>query len=624
MCGIFGFYSNKLSVDDQISILKNMGERLIHRGPDDEGYFFYNRMAMGMRRLRIIDLETGKQPIYSYNKSNVIVFNGEIYNFRELRKDLNEKGYKFRTKSDTEVVVNLYQEKGVESLQDFNGMFAFGIYDKTKDELFIARDRFGIKPLYYYYQNETLIFASEIKALLCYPDVSREISVEALDLYLTFEHVPAPYSIYKNISKLEQGHYLLLKNGKLTKQRYYEVSYGNKHTSRDTTEYIENLDILINRAVKRRTISDVPLGAFLSGGIDSALITYYLVKNSSKKVKTFSVAFEDKSFDESFYSRQVADYLCTDHHEHIFTTDDLIKSLPAIIDNMDEPFADASLLPTALLSRFAHETVTVALSGDGGDEIFAGYPTYYARKLAQYIPKWVYPLIRIGAKILPVNDDNISFDFRVKKFIEGLGIQPDLRHQIWLGSFTPKQKLEILNIDTLNQLEDKTFVSNFLLSHMRSCDTENNWERSLWIDMRFYLQDNMLVKVDRASMMHSLEVRVPYLDHQLVEYAIRIPAKYKYNCSISKYILKKLASAYLPKNIVKRSKKGFGIPIAKWIKHDLKSHFQETLSKDKINTQGFLNGCNVQSLLYEHLLNKKDNRKLLWTLYIFSLWLENN
>lgn len=623
MCGIFGFYTNKISADDQISILKHMGERLIHRGPDAEGYFTHNHMAMGMRRLSIIDLETGKQPIFSCDKSHVIVFNGEIYNFRELRKDLKEKGYQFQTKSDTEVVVNMYQEKGAESLQDFNGMFAFALYDETKDELFIARDRFGIKPLYYCYQNDTLVFASEIKALLCYPSISREISADALDLYLTFEHVPAPYSIYKNIHKLEQGHYLILKNGRLIKKRYYKISYGNKHTSRNTAEYIEDLDLLINSAVKRRTISDVPFGAFLSGGIDSALIAYYLVKNSSKKVKTFNVAFEDKSFDESHYSRQVADHLCTDHHEHVFTTDDLIKSLPAILDNMDEPFADASLLPTALLSRFTRENVTVALSGDGSDEIFAGYPTYYARKLAQYVPKWVYPLMRIGANVLPVNDDNISFDFKVKKFIEGLGNPPDLRHQIWLGSFAPVQKLEIFSKDTLNTLEDKTSVSNLVRSHMRTCDTESNWERSLWLDMRFYLQDNMLVKVDRASMMHSLEVRVPYLDHQLVEYAIRIPAKYKYNGRVSKYILKKLASVYLPENIVKRPKKGFGIPIAKWMKHELRSHFQEILSEDRINTQGFFNGRNVKSLLNQHLLNKKDNRKLLWTLYIFSLWLEN-
>ena len=624
MCGIFGFHSNKISVDDQFSILRNMGDRLVHRGPDDEGYYVHNRMAMGMRRLSVIDLETGKQPIYSHNQSQVIVFNGEIYNFRELRNDLKKKGYQFRTKSDTEVVVNMYQEKGAESLQYFNGMFAFALYDQTKDELFIARDRFGIKPLYYYYQNDTLIFASEIKALLCCPYVSREISADALDMYLTFEHVPAPYSIYKNISKLEHGHYLQLKNGRLTKKRYYKISYRNKHTAGDATEHLENLDSLIDNAVKRRTISDVPFGAFLSGGIDSALITYYLVKNSSKPVKTFNVAFEEKSFDESGYSRQVADHLCTDHHEHVFTTDDMINSLPAIIDNMDEPFADASLIPTTLLSRFARENVTVALSGDGSDEIFAGYPTYYARKLARYVPEWFYPLMRIGAKALPVNDDNISFDFKVKKFIEGMGVQPDLRHQIWLGSFTPKQKLELFNNDTFNRIGNETSVSNLILTHMENCDTENNWERSLWLDMRFYLQDNMLVKIDRSSMMHSLEVRVPYLDHQLVEYAVRIPAKFKYNGRVSKYILKKLAGVHLPENIVKRPKKGFGIPIAKWIKHKPQLHFKETLSKDRIDNQGFFDGSYVQSLLNEHLFNRKDNRKLLWTLYIFSLWLDNN
>ena len=414
----------------------------------------------------------------------------------------------------------------------------------------------------------------------------------------------------------------IFKNYDLKDETYYTLSYKDKFKEKDPDFYLETLDRLIEHSVKLRTISDVPLGAFLSGGIDSSLITYYLAKNS-RKVKTFSIGFKEKTFDESSYARQVSNFLGTEHYEEMFSPDEMIKILPDVIDKMDEPFADASFLPAYLLSQYTKEKVTVALSGDGGDEVFAGYPTYFARKIGDHLPKWSYHFLNPLAHLLPVSDDNISFDFKVKKFVSGLPYNNDIRHQIWLGSFDPYQKRELFSRDIISQLGNDVDSFQIIDDYMKLCDTENNWERSLWLDMRFYLQDNMLVKVDRTSMMNSLEVRVPFLDHNLVEFVTRIPANLKYRGNTSKYILKQLAKKYIPENIVNRPKKGFGIPIAKWIKSDLKETFKQTLSKDKISSERFFKGEYVQTLLRQHLENKKDNRKLLWTLFVFEQWLEN-
>ena len=596
-----------------------MGNHLIHRGPDDEGYFQHKNIAMGIRRLSIIDLHNGKQPIYSNDRNYVIVYNGEVYNYKELKIELEKKGYHFNTKTDTEVVVNLYQEKGADCLNDLNGMFAFAIYDINKDELFIARDRFGIKPLYYNFKDSTFIFASELKAILQYPNINPTISPNALDLYLTFEYVPAPWTIYEKIYKLEQGHFLILREGELVNRKWYNITYQPKFQSHDPKDYLDEMDDLINKAVQRRTISDVPLGTFLSGGIDSSMICYYLVKNSNQKVHTFNIGFDEPSFDESSYARQVAEYLGTYHHEQVFTTKEMTDVIPQIFTNMDEPFADASLLPTYLLSKFTRQNVTVSLSGDGGDEVFAGYPTYYARKLAGWIPQWSYPVLKYITNRLPVNDENISFDFKAKKFTEALGYHPDIRHQLWLGSFSDYQKISLFNEDVKFQLNGINTVTDLIEDHMINCDTEENWERSLWSDMRFYLQDNMLVKVDRASMMNSLEVRVPLLDHTVVEYAARIPERFKYKGTISKYLFKHVAKSYLPKKVINRSKKGFGIPVAKWIKGDLKKNFQDVLHNSE-SSSNFFNQSYINHLYLDHINCQKDNRKLLWTIFVFLKW----
>tara|TARA_Y100000294_G_scaffold144178_1_gene139052 strand:- start:165 stop:2042 length:1878 start_codon:yes stop_codon:yes gene_type:complete len=621
MCGIFGF-SSPLSTDDQSSVLREMGNCLIHRGPDDHGYFQKNHIGMGMRRLSIIDLQSGKQPIYSNNGNCVIVYNGEVYNYKDLRTDLEDRGYHFHTETDTEVIVNLYQEKGVDCLHDLNGMFAFAVYDIQKDELFLARDRFGIKPLYYLFENNSFVFGSELKAVIQYPAVNTTISLEAVDLYLTFDYVPAPWSIFENINKLEQGHYVTLKNGKLNKKQWYQLTFAPKFDSDKATDYLEKLDYLIQEAVRRRTVSDVPLGGFLSGGIDSSLISHYLVKSSNTPLKTFSIGFDEPSFDESRYARQMADHLGTEHHEKIFSVDDMKNLIPNIFESMDEPFADASLLPTYFLCSYAKEEVTVALSGDGGDEVFGGYPTYYARKLAEQIPPWTYSILKYGANLLPVNDDNISFDFKAKKFTEALKYDPDVRHQYWLGSFNHSQKQSLFSNDVKNKLNGKDILTGLVKNQMQDCDTEDNWERSLWQDMRFYLQDNMLVKVDRASMMNSLEVRVPLLDHEVVEFSARIPAKFKYRNTQSKYILKRMAEHHLPNEIVYREKKGFGIPIAKWLKKELKTQFDDMVENSEL-CEHLFDSDYLHKLQDDHLNNRKDNRKLLWAVLVLHECMEN-
>lgn len=620
MCGIFGFVSGSISYEKKHALLKAMGDKIVYRGPDDDGYAIHDNCALGMRRLSIIDLETGKQPIYNSDKTLLIIFNGEIYNYRKLRTRLLKEGCQFKTKTDTEVILKLYQVFGERCLNELNGMFSFAIYDITQQRLFIARDRFGIKPLYYSFQNNHFVFASELKSLLIHPEVKKSLSLESIDLYLSFEHIPAPYTIYKNIHKLEQGHYLIFKDQKLTNITYYQFSFKNKKPSINATDYLDELDHKLNAAVNRRTISDVPLGAFLSGGIDSSLICNYLVQNSNKRVQTFSIGFEEESFDESNFAMRVANYLDTEHHQHIFSSKKLIETLPNIITNMDEPFADPSLLPTFLLSQYTRKYVTVALSGDGSDELFAGYPTYLARKIARFVPKWSYqPLLSFVNK-LPVNDDNISLDFKIKRFSRGLLFDPDLRHQVWLGCFDPKQKTTLFSYATNELLKHRNLLDEIIHDHMTNCDTENNWERSLWIDLRFYLQDNMLVKVDRASMMNSLEVRVPFLDHIVVEYVNRIPASLKYKGTTSKFILKQLASRYLPEDIINRPKKGFGIPVAKWFKKELKPMLLETLSIQNLNKHQLFNPTFIQSLITDHLKNRSDNRKELWTLFIFQLW----
>lgn len=621
MCGIAGYVSPK--IEDGSAILHRMNQKMIHRGPDDDGVYVNGATGLSMRRLSIIDLEKGRQPIWNETGTVGIVFNGEIYNFRQLREELIQKGHRFSTGTDTEVVVHLYEEEGIACLHRLNGMFAFALYDRDNDQLFLARDRLGEKPLHYTYQNGNFVFASEIKSILVFPGIEPQIDLKSLNLYLTYEYVPAPYTIYQNIYKLEPGHYLTLKQGKLEIQSYWRPSFRRIQENLSLNETVERLRHHIARSVKMRTMSDVPLGAFLSGGIDSSLVTAFLTRISSHPVKTFNIAFEEDSFDESKYARNAAEFLGTEHHEEKLTSRQMQDILPDVLENLDEPFADGSLIPTYLLSKFTRQKVTVALSGDGGDELFGGYPTYQAHRLARWIPRWVGKPARELAGLLPGSDENISLDFKIRRFASGLAYEPSIRNQIWLGAFGSDEKKTLFTPEVNEALKNE---DEFKLIRERwgSCDSSHYLNRIWDLDLRFYLQDDILFKVDRASMANSLEVRPPYLDHELVEFVCSLKPDLKLKGMTTKFILKEAAKGILPDSIIHRSKKGFGIPIAQWIKGDLKEMFTDFLSESQIRKTGFFNPSYTSCLLKEHLAEKKDHRKLLWTLFVFEAWREGS
>ena len=619
MCGIYGFNSN-FDKSKKLEILKRMGNSLSHRGPDYSGSYIDDNLAMGIERLSVLDIKNGLQPVFSNNKRFVIVYNGEIYNHLELRKDLHKSGYIFKTNSDTELLVNLFQHKGIACLSDLNGMFAFAIYDIKKKEIFIARDRFGIKPLYYHKKGKTFSFASELKGLLCFSEIDKTISPESIDLFLTMEYVPAPYSIYKEIYKLEQGHYLIVSDAGIKKKKWYEFDYQPKTILKTKEEYIDEIDYLINKSVKMRTLSDVPFGSFLSGGLDSSLISYYLSSIQNKPIKTFNISFEDSSFDESNHANTIASYLGTDHTSEVFSRERMIDILPLIWEMMDEPFSDPSLLPSFLLSQLTKNDVTVALSGDGGDEVFAGYPTYLAHRLVKLIPKSSYQILAAISDKLPINNRNMSFDFKLRQFTKGLGVNSSVMHQFWLGSFNTIEKMNNYTSQFKNQLTKNENLEFIVKEHMKDVSTNIGWEKHLYQDFRFYLQDDMLVKVDRSSMANSLEVRIPFLDHNIVEYMAKVPSSFKYNFLTSKYLLKKLGEKYLPRDIVYRPKKGFGIPVADWLLTTLKKPMENIVNNPNSFINSIFNKKYTQNLFANHINKKQNNRKLLYTLFTLENW----
>lgn len=627
MCGIYGYLSLKGKPDPDI--LDRMGAALHHRGPDDEGAFLSHEagtaIALGHKRLSIIDLSpAGRQPMSNEDGSVWVTFNGEIYNFRELRRELEAKGHRFRSNSDTEVIVHLYEEIGIGCLQRLKGMFAFALWDRNQKTLYLARDRMGKKPLHYAVHPGGIFFASEIKALLKHPSVSREIDLESLSKYLTFEYVPAPNSIFKAIKKLEPGHYLAYRDGSATCHRYWDIPLlDHPLYYRTEAESVDELRAILERAVRSRLVADVPVGVFLSGGIDSSLIAALAAK-ADQEVVCFSIGFEESSFDESRYARAVAEALKVRHELRVFSTNELLQSIFMLPEILDEPLADASILPTYLLSRFTAQSVKVALSGDGGDELFAGYPTYQAHKLITYydsLPGLVKNALRGVAARLPVSHRNISADFKVKQFLKGAGVSSEIRFFIWMGAFIESEKRNLLSEPVLAELgSHNTYEDLFrYISHSR---LTRDLERILYLSAKLYLQDGVLVKVDRASMANSLEVRSPMLDHEFVEFASGLPVFYKLNGLKTKYLLKKAARGIIPRATIDRPKKGFGSPIARWFTGELRDFVLDYLSERRVTRQGFFDYAYVKRLIDDHLTRNRDNRKLLWPLLVFQVWHE--
>jgi asparagine synthase (glutamine-hydrolysing) len=630
MCGIVGFLTSRAQNIPDYGVLREMRESIYHRGPDDSGEYIRPLdekgpfIFFGHRRLSIIDLSGGHQPLSNEDETVWVIFNGEIYNFRELREDLEGRGHRFHTRSDTEVIAHSYEEYGEGCFRRFNGMFAIGIWDGKENRLVLARDRLGKKPIYYSCTDETFLFASELKAIMAYPSFQRKVDPSSLMKYLFFEFIPCPHTIFKDAKKIPAASYLTWDKKGIAIQRYWSP-FPPQIVEKDLSEDEAELRIkeLLKKSVKLRLISDVPLGVFLSGGIDSSAITAFAQKEVPGKVKTFSIGFEDPTFDESKYGWLASKYIGTEHHEQIMTPVDLLNIVPHLPDILDEPMADASILPTFLLSKFTREYVTVALGGDGGDELFAGYPTYLAHKVAiQYgcFLKALYPAVNFFGTLLPVSDDNISFDFKVKKFLSGIEFPDGVRNSIWLGSFSFPDLNKALSAEFVHQF-DKVKLVEEITSYEKGFPLKNRISLLQFLDLKLYLQESILVKVDRASMACSLEVRAPFLDYELVEFAMGLPLKLKLKGFTSKYILKKAMKNWLPDEVINRPKKGFGVPIAKWAKGPLKELFGDLLSPDRIRREGILNPEYLTSLLKDHLMNKRDNRKQLWTLLVWELWL---
>lgn len=625
MCGIYGYVSSRGGI--QPEILRRMGDTLRHRGPDDEGEWIRHSeelaVALGHKRLSIIDLTSAaKQPISDEDGKIWLTYNGEIYNFRELRSELAAKGHTFKSTSDGEIIVHLYEEMGAACLERLKGMFAFALWDETQQSLFLARDRIGKKPLHYAIYDGGIAFASEIKALLKHPKVVKEIDLSALNKYLTFEYVPAPATIFKSIKKLEPGHYLSYQNGKSEIKKYWDIPLADYPIGFKTEdEYAEELRDILERAVRSRLVADVPVGVFLSGGIDSGVIAALAAK-ADRKIECFSIGFDEPSFDESSHAKSIAKALGLNHRLKIFNTREMLDNLDELPNFLDEPLADASILPSYLLSKVASERLKVALSGDGGDELFAGYPTYQAHRIITYydlLPETLKNSVKALAAWLPVSHGNISTDFKIKQFLRGAGVSPEIRFFMWMGSFTESEKKGLLSSDVRAALaHENTYEDVF--AYIRESGLNKDLERILYLSMKLYLQDDILVKVDRAAMANGLEVRCPLLDQELVEFACRLPMQYKLHGLKTKYLLKKAAAGILPDSIINRKKKGFGIPISKWLTGELKSYMLDYLGEERIKRQGYFNYPYIKGLIDDHLHKRKDHRKLLWTLLIFQIW----
>ncbi|MGA1864592.1 MAG: asparagine synthase (glutamine-hydrolyzing) [bacterium] len=630
MCGICGFSNNDPRPEPTQSILQAMCETMIHRGPDDWGTHYDGIMALGMRRLSIIDLKTGHQPLTNEDRSIWLVYNGEIYNFQEIKEGLIKKGHHFNTGSDGEVIIHLYEEKGDEFIEDLNGMFGIALWDAKKRRLILARDRLGIKPLHYMMTKEgRIVFASELKAFLKFPGWEPELDLEALDLYLTYEYVPTPKTIYKGVLKLPPGHMLFFEKGHICLKEYWDLNYSSgRIDSRGLREkeYEERLLDLLTASVKRRLISDVPLGTFLSGGIDSSMVTALAHRYANDEIDSFQIGFYERSFDESDYAVQVAGHLKINHHQEMFDTSRMLEALPKVCEFLDEPFGDASFLPTFLLCKFCRENVTVALSGDGGDELFAGYYTYQAHRLAGIYLKLPEILRkRILESIinsLPVSDKNFSLDFKAKRFIHGISAPPEIRHTLWMGSFSPEDKASLFSPEIHERLSSHDTFSP-VRDYLVRAKANHPLHAILYLDAKLYLQDDLLVKVDRASMANSLEVRVPFLDHTFVDFITHLPPEFKLRKLKTKYLLKKTAAPLLPKNIIHRPKKGFGIPVAKWIKGELRELFQDAFNPERIRREGLFNPVFISQMLDDHINGIVDHRKPLWTLFMFQQWQTN-
>jgi asparagine synthase (glutamine-hydrolysing) len=618
MCGITGkiYFDHQHPVD--LKELRRMTDVIRHRGPDDEGHFVDQNVGLGFRRLSIIDLSTGHQPLQDSSGRYWITFNGEVYNYVEERKELKKKGYVFKTNTDTEVIVNLYAEYQEKCLGHLRGMFAFVIWDTQKKVLFGARDRFGIKPFHYYIDNQKFVWGSEIKSILTSSDIDKTTSLEALDYYFAYGYTPREQSIYQNIKKLKPGHYFYcypLEDNKISIEKYWDINFQPDY-SKSEDYWKEKIYTTLEEAVKLRMRSDVPLGAFLSGGIDSSTVVALMARNSYQPIKTFSIGFKEEKFNELQYARQVANMYQTDHHEMIVEPES-IDLLPKLVSAYDEPFADSSAIPTYYVSKFTREYVTVALSGDGGDELFAGYNSY--------------------PKMLNLKNAFYNNRFTNKAFFKPLNrIIPDYVYgkgytyflskdknmiNAWFCFWKDYERQKIFTKEIQKQLQ-KNNPENYKEKLIQSIDGDF-LSKMQGLDMKTYMVDDILTKVDRATMLNSLEARVPILDHRFAELSFQIPIQFKLNGSSKKHILKESFRHILPREILSHKKQGFGVPLSVWFKGDLKQYaFDTLLNSSKIDT--YLDKKRVSIILKYHQKGMRDYSAKIWSLLFLNEWMKQN
>jgi asparagine synthase (glutamine-hydrolysing) len=618
MCGIVGFVNKHQETKaERESLLKRMCRVIFHRGPDEQGTFFDEKCALGMRRLSIIDLKTGQQPIFSCDDNLAIVFNGEIYNFQQLKRDLERRGHRFKTNSDTETIVHAYEEWGAKCLEHLRGMFAFAIWDKRAEKLFIARDRIGKKPLFYATTgNGDFVFGSELKTLLEHREVARKISLPALDAFLTFGYVPEEFCIFENVHKLLPGHFLEFKNGKTQIEQYWDFPLEAKKTKKSELEIVAELQHLLEESIKIRMISEVPLGAFLSGGVDSSAVVGLMSRLSSKPVKTFSIGFEEDSYDELKYARVAAEHFQTEHHEFVVTPE-IVGEIDNLVWHLDEPFADMSALPTFAVAKMAREFVTVALSGDGGDELFAGYTRYtkHFKSEAQpafpgFVPKNL--LAKIAA--------TLPHGARGKNYLHNAALGGAEKYIDSVSHFGKSNRQQLYSGDFRQKLDGAFGAGEAVFRQLAEHLPANSLEQLLYLDSKTYLPADVMTKVDRMTMAASLEARAPLLDHKLIEFVAQIPANLKMRGEETKYIFKQAVRGIVPDAILDRPKQGFGVPVDVWINQKLRPRMTETLLEKRTATRGFFDPKYIELLLEEHRTGRRDHAWRLWALFVFELW----
>jgi asparagine synthase (glutamine-hydrolysing) len=603
------------SAEQAKPILEKMCRLLNYRGPDDEGLFIHDHVALGHRRLSIIDLSpAGHQPMATDDGRLRITFNGEIYNFPELRKELESRGCRFRTRTDTEVILKAYEVFGEDGVKYLNGMFAFALWDATRKKLLLARDRLGKKPLYYYHEGEKFVFASEMKAILAMPEVPRELDMAAMNFYLTNGYIPAPWSIFKHIRKLGEASCLVYQNGRIAEKPYWELPQPEPDRARTEEEYAQELEALLFDAVRCRLLSDVPLGAFLSGGIDSSAVVAMMAQANSQPTKTFTIDFAEKTFSEIDDARRVADH-CRTQHQVLQVATDAINLLPKLVWHFDEPFADSSAIPTYYVSKMAREHVTVILSGDGGDELFAGYVNYLKKdEYANWLrlpASWRRMTFGRVADVLPIQAPmrNAVKYIATASSDDGpaaLGLYPYIKDDVTAPSI--RQEL---------QKHDVAAPRRQILSKFK---TTNKLTRLQLADTRLYLPGDILVKVDRMSMANSLETRAPLLDYRLVEFATRLPASLKMRNGVSKYLLRKVLRRYLPETTLAKKKQGFAVPLNQWLQKSLNGFTHEVLLDGRCRNRGIFNPIVVQQVLKSHAEGRRDYSAWIWLLLNLELW----